>query len=194
MKVHSNSNILGTSSEGLIEAGTFLPPTGTFRKSYVSQKNKPRTLERKTLREIFIGNHQFTAIFIGTCPAGYKPNVHLMEKFWKDTRGYPIRRLVIQSSYHSHVMKILPNYVDKDEEAIAEASFYSEEQLDVSISLTNRVGLMSWFTSYFGDKIPPSVVLMVRPDQYIAEAKLVKHEKDLDEALTFISSHYIRSK
>ncbi|CAO3647085.1 unnamed protein product [Mucor hiemalis] len=189
----NTSNILGTSSKGLIQPGQFFPESSTLRKSFVSKANKQRLVQRNSIHELLIGSQQHAVIFIGTCLAGSRPNEHLMEKFWKNTRSYPIRRLVIQSPWHSHLMKFFPEYITKEEEAIAENSFYCEERIDLPISLTNRVGLYPMLTSYFATQQPPSVILIVRPDLYVAGAKLVYNEKDVESALEFITSSYVTS-
>ncbi len=158
------------------------------------ETSKQRLIQRNTIHELLIDNQNYTAIFVGTCLGGSKPNTHLMEKFWKDTRAYPVRRLIIQSAWHSHNMKIFPEYVTKDEREVAEESFYTEERMDLPISVTSRVGLLPLLNSYLASSTPPSVLVIVRPDLYVAEAKLINNEIDLDEALKFLSSTIIAPK
>jgi hypothetical protein len=165
-----------------------------LRKSHISKAHKQRFIQRNSLHELLINNEKYVAIFVGTCLSESKPNTHLMEKFWKDTRAYPIRRLVIQSTWHSHYTKIFPKYVTKDEQDIAEESFYTEERMDLPISVTSRVGLLPLLNSYLASSTPPSVLVIVRPDLYVAEAKLINNEIDLDEALKFLSSTIIAPK
>jgi hypothetical protein len=144
-----------TSSKGLIEAGHFLPETATMRKSFIVSNNRPRYIQRCSLRELLIDNQEFTVIFVASCLASTKPNVHLMEKFWKDTRSKPVRRLVIQSTYHSGTAGKLPDYITEEEAATAEDAFYSEENSNLSNSVSNRIGLYPLLTSYFAGQQPP---------------------------------------
>lgn len=182
------SKALGTSTKGLIQPGHFLPDSSTLRKSLMTKANKQRLIQRNTVHELLIDNQNYTAIFVGTCFGGTKPNNHLIEKFWNDTRAYPIRRLVIQSAWHCHNMKYFPEYITKDEESIAEASFYTEERMDNPVSITNRVGLYSLLNSYLASNTPPSVLVIVRPDLYVADAKLIRSETDLEDAIKYLSS------
>ncbi|KAI9475716.1 MAG: FAD binding domain-containing protein [Benjaminiella poitrasii] len=190
----SVSKFMGVSDKGLIQAGQFLPDTGTLRKSIIIRHKAPhKKIERLTLREALIDNKSFTVAFIGTCLSGTLPNWALMEKFWKDTRVYHpyVRRLVIESAWHTRLIGRYPKYITEDEYSIAEESFYSEERIDLPISVTNRVGLYPLLSSYFASEKPASVVLFIRPDLYIVQAKLVTNETQLDEALSYLSSLYI---
>lgn len=180
-----------TSDKGLIESGHFLPETSNLRKSFIiSASKRSRRIERHTLRELLIDNEKYTVIFVATCLPSTRPNSHLVEKFWKDTRPKPVRRLVIQSAHHSNFMAKLPEFVSDEEASIAEESFYSEERSDLPNSVSNRVGLYPLITSYFAGQQPPNVVLFVRPDLYVSHAKLVTHEAELDTALQFLSTLY----
>jgi hypothetical protein len=189
--IDPNSGIMGTSDKGLIQIGQFLPETGTLRRSILPKSKRPhRVIQRNSLHELLLGNENYTAILVGTCFSGQLPNNYLIEKFWKETRSYPIRRLVIQSACHCHLMGKYPDYVLKEEESIAEESFYSEERIDLPISVTNRVGLFPLLNSYFASEKPPSVLLIIRPDLYIAHSKLINNEGELDSALQFLSSTF----
>lgn len=179
-----------TSDKGLIEAGHFLPETATLRKSYNISTKRSRYIQRYSLRELFIENHKFTVILVASCLASTKPNVHLIEKFWKDTRSKPVRRLVIQSTHNSRAMGKLPEYILEEEASTAEDSFYSEENSNLSNSVSNRVGLYPSLTSYFAGEQPSSVVLFVRPDLYVSHAKFVTNEDELEDALKFLSKIY----
>jgi hypothetical protein len=177
---------LGTSDKGLIKAGNYLPDTGVLRKSLVPCSKK--TIDRLSLGEILIGCHQYAVIFVGTCFSGTSPNLDMMQQFWKNTAVYPVRRLVIESAWHCHLSGRYPRFVTEVERAIAEESFYSEERIDLSISVTNRVGLYPFLPS---SGKAPSVVLVIRPDSYIAHAKLVTNTAELDEALKYLSDTFI---
>jgi hypothetical protein len=185
---------LGESDKGLLEVGHYLPDSGTLRKSFVPaasrSKNRPRTIQRQTLREILIDNQQHAIILVGTCFAGTLPNTHLIEKFWKDTRRYPAKRIVIESAWHNHHTGHFPDYITKEEESIAEESFYSEERMDPPISVTSRVGLYNLLASYFSSGTPPCVMLVVRPDLYVAHVKLVTNEAELDHAMEYVASTF----
>lgn len=187
------SEIMGTSDKGLLQVGQFLPDSGSLRRSFVPKKSNnypPRMIQRNTIRELLIGNEKYAAIFVGTCFSGSLPNLDLIEKFWKDTRKLPIRRFIIQSTWHSHLAKYFPDYIEKEEESIAEESFYNEEIIDLPISLTNRVGLLPLLNSLFAATKPPSVLCIVRPDLYVAHVKLINNESDLDNALSFFTNTF----
>jgi hypothetical protein len=173
---------LGTSDKGLIKVGDYLPDTGVLRKSIIPYSKK--RIERLSLGEILVGCDQYTVLFVGTCFSGTSPNIDMIECFWKSTAIYPVRRLVIESAWHCHLSGQFPKFVSKDERTIAEESFYSEERIDLTISVTNRVGLYPFLPS---SGKAPSVVLVVRPDSYIAHAKLVTSPAEVDEALEFLS-------
>lgn len=173
---------MGTSDKGLIKAGDYLPDTGFLRKSIVPRSMKK--IERLSLGEVLIGCNQYTVIFVGTCFSGTSPNLDMVERFWKNTTIYPIRRLVIESAWHCQSISQFPKFVGEAERMIAEESFYSEERMDLSISVTNRVGLYAFLPN---SGKPPSAVVIVRPDSYIAHAKIVTSIAELDEALKFLS-------
>jgi hypothetical protein len=184
------SCIMGTSGKGLIQVGQFLPDSSTLRRSIVPKSKKQRIIQRNSIRELLIGNERYTAIFVGTCFSASLPNVDLIEKFWKETRAFPIRRLVVQSAWHSHFMKNYPEYISQEEESIAEESFYSEERIDLPISVTSRVGLLPLLTSVFASTKPPSVVVIVRPDLYVAHSQIINSETDLGNALQLLSATF----
>ncbi|KAI7900236.1 FAD binding domain-containing protein [Cokeromyces recurvatus] len=190
----SVSNIMGISDKGLIQAGQFLPITDTLRKSIrLRHKSQCNIIQRLTLRDILIHNTSFVAVFIGTCLSSTLPNSALMEKFWKDMRAYhsKVRPIIIQSAWHNHVTGKYPDYITKEEYDLAEESFYSEEQINSPTSITQRVGLYPILSSYFASEQPPNVVLFIRPDLYIAQAKLVANEAQLEEVLKYLSSLYV---
>ncbi|KAI8642586.1 FAD binding domain-containing protein [Parasitella parasitica] len=179
------------SDKGLIEAGKFLPDTAPLRKSFVTSAGKgPRRIERSSLRELLIDNEKYIVIFIATCLPSTRPNLDLIKKFWIDTRSKPVRRLVIQSAYHSTYMAKLPDFVTDEEASTAEESFYSEERNNLPNSVSNLIGLYPLLSSYFAGQRPSSVVLFVRPDIYISHARLVTNEAELDTALEFLSELY----
>lgn len=183
------SKLMGTSDKGLIKAGAFLPDTGVLRKTFIAHKSHfLDRVERLGLRDILVRNTQYVAIFIGTCFPYHSPNMDLIEKFWKYTRAFPIRRIVVQSVWHIYQAKELPSFISKDEYEIAEHSFFGEERIDLPISLTQRVGLYPLLASFFASTKPASVVLFVRPDLYISQANLVNNEAELNSALAHLSS------
>ncbi|CAO3648268.1 unnamed protein product [Mucor fragilis] len=188
--VNVSSIMTETSDKGLIEAGHFLPETATMRKSFIISSKRTRYIQRYSLREILIDNQEFTVIFIASCLASTKPNVDLIEKFWKDTRSKPVRRLVIQSTHHSKTAGKLPDYITEEEASTAEDAFYSEENSNLPNSVSNRIGLYPLLTSYFAGQQPASVMLFVRPDLYVSHAKLVANESELKSALKFLSTIY----
>jgi hypothetical protein len=174
---------MGVSDKGLVKVGEFVPDTAALQRTYTTSSTRVRTIPRKTFRELISQSDKYAVIFVATSPARVLPNVSLIEKFWKSTESYPVNRLVIQSAWHCHFMRQLPEYViDKSS---AEESFYSEIRFDVSTSVTQRIGLYSYVSS---SSTPPCALLVVRPDMYVAHANLVSNEKDLEKALGFVSS------
>ncbi|KAI8370046.1 FAD binding domain-containing protein [Choanephora cucurbitarum] len=180
------SGIIGSSDKGLIKAGEFLPYCGGLRKSIIPRHEAPNTIQRYYLRDLFIRTNKYTALFLGTCPSSTSPDLSLLKKFWIDTRQLPIRRIVIQSSWHTR-QSSFPSWISEDEKEEAKQSFYTEEGFDRADSVSNHIGLYSIATSYFAGKKPYSVVLIVRPDLHVAHAKLVQSENELDTALSFFS-------
>lgn len=181
---------MGTSDKGLIKVGDFVPDAATLRKSFTSSSmSRVKTIERKTLRELVAQSNKYSVILTATCPSGVLPNTTLIEQFWKKTSSLPVKRFVIQSACHCHFMKQLPEYASDSTEA--EESFHTEIKFDAPTSITQRIGLYSYLSSIFASSIPPCALLVVRPDMYVAHAKLVYDEKDLEGALQFISSLFV---
>ncbi|KAL9555383.1 hypothetical protein MBANPS3_002382 [Mucor bainieri] len=187
---NTSSIMTEISDKGLIQAGHFLPETATMRKSFSISSKRSRHIKRYSLRELLIDNQQFTVIFIVSCLVSTKPNVHLMQKFWVDTRSKPVRRLVIQSTHHNKTTGKLPDYITEEEASTAEDAFYSEENSNLPNSVSNRIGLYPLLTSYFAGQEPASVVLFVRPDLYVSHAKLVTNTSELESALQFLTTMY----
>ncbi|KAI8084101.1 FAD binding domain-containing protein [Gilbertella persicaria] len=189
------SDIMDTSDKGLTSVGEFVPDCGRLRKSIIPRHQKPGLIQRYTLRDLVTFVQTYSVIFIGTCLPNQTPNMDLMEKFWKKTRKYPVKRLVIQSVWHVLRAGQFPSFVDMEEEQEeAKNSFFSEERMDSSISVTNVIGLYPLISSYFATPNPPSVLLVVRPDMYIAQSKFLNNESDLDNALKFLSTTFTRSQ
>ncbi|RCH97760.1 hypothetical protein CU098_005566, partial [Rhizopus stolonifer] len=163
----THSKILGISDKGLIQAGHFLPNTGTIRLRTLEKRTAQ--LKRLNLREIMIGLNKFSIILIGTSPSGTNPNSQLIEAFWNLARLYPVKRIVIESSWHTHFNRY-PDFVLEEEKQ--DGSFYAEENMDSPVSVTKSVGLSYLFPKYTNGPTP-SVLLFVRPDFYVAQSKVV---------------------
>lgn len=188
-----NSSIMGTSDKGLLQVGHFLPESSVLRKSIVGNK-KQKIIERKSLHEILVGNEQYVALYVSNRLSQSTPNTDLIERVWKDTRGYPVRRLVVQSAWHSQYGSKYPEFVTKEEESVAEEAFYSEERIDLPNSVTSLVGLLPLLNSLFAStKNPPSVLVIIRPDLYIAHSQVITNEVDFEKALHFFSDQYVSS-
>lgn len=183
--VCNESKLIGTSDKGLISAGQFLPDTSPLRKTFLKSN---KFIERKSIRELLVGNDKFVAIFIDTCYSGTKPHIEQMELFWKLTRNLPIRRFIIRSAWHCHSAGKFPSFIEKDEELIAQDSFYTEERIDLSMSVTNRILSIPFYGSIFSSNSTPCVVLIVRPDLYIANAQIIKDNDTLEHSLKFFDS------
>ncbi|KAI8363941.1 FAD binding domain-containing protein [Blakeslea trispora] len=183
------SGILGSSDKGLIKTGEFLPHCGVLRKSIIPRNEIPKTIQRYRFRDLFVRMEKYTAVYLGACPSSVLPNLDLLKKFWIDTRQLPIRRVVIQSSWHNR-QSGFPSWINEDEKDEAKQSFYIEEAFDQVDSVSYHTGLYSISASYFAGSKPYSAVLIVRPDLHIAHAKLVQNEADLDAALDFFSSMF----
>ncbi len=186
----STSKILGTSDKGLIKPGYFLPDTEPLRQHKFGKRLG--IIPRLNLRETLIQNDKFAVIFIGTCYSGANPNKDLMAAFWKYARSYPVKRIVVESSWHVH-FNHYPDFVLQQEEHDAQSSFYSEERLDSTLSLTSRSGLLSYFPKYLSGPTP-SAVLFVRPDLYVAQSKIVYNKDDLKAAMEYLNVIYVNKE
>ncbi|CAO3685926.1 unnamed protein product [Rhizopus stolonifer] len=183
----AHSNILGISDKGLIEAGHFLPNTGTVRLRTFEKRTSQ--LKRLNLREMMIGLNKFSIIFIGTSPSGTNPNIQLIEAFWNLARPYPVKRIIVESSWHTHFNRY-PDFVLEEEKQ--DGSFYAEESMDSPVSVTKSVGLNYLFPKYTNGPTP-SVLLFVRPDLYVAQSKVVYCQNDLEQALSYLDTLFFSS-
>lgn len=183
---------MGTSDKGLVNVGDFLPDATAVKKSYITSRGREKSIQQKTLREIVSESNKYTVILVATCPSSVLPNTPVVEQFWKLTESYtPIKSLVVQSVYHNHFMRQLPSYIT-DAQA-AEDSFYSEIRMDSPFSVTQRIGLYSYITSIFGSSsaLSPCALVVVRPDLYVAHAKIVNNVEELNESFKFVSSIFV---
>ncbi|ORE15576.1 hypothetical protein BCV71DRAFT_31791 [Rhizopus microsporus] len=185
--VDGGSKLLGTSDKGLIKAGHFLPDSEGLRQRTLEKRTS--LIRRLNLHEILIGTTQYTAILVATCPSQTKPRLDLLEKFWIHARPYPVKRIIVESSWHTHFNQY-PLFVLPQEEQDAQTSFYSEERMDSPYSITSRVGLLPLFPKYF-DGPSPCVLVIVRPDLYVAQSKTVYNENDLVSALEYFKTHLL---
>lgn len=177
-----SSNLIGTSDKELLKGGLFLPVMEGLRQSYFSHfEPGRRILQRLSLQDILFKNTQYITMLVATGFSSTEPSLKRIEKFWTITKKYPVRRLVIQSSYHIHRLKSLPSFVPKEDAEIAECSLYAEERMDSPLSVTNRVGLYP----YLVDKshVSPYALVIIRPDLYVVESKLIYTEADLEKAV-----------
>ncbi|KAI8881007.1 hypothetical protein K501DRAFT_189987 [Backusella circina FSU 941] len=181
----SDSKILGTSDKGLIKSGTFFPDTVPLRKRFVPSGES--LIERRSLRSYLTNNHQYVLLFVNTCHPANLPNEDILKTFWKRSKSYPVRRLVIQSPWHAHTTA-RPEYVTPDEFQDVENGFYIEERIEDTMSVTSRVGLLPLLSKYFGSSQEPSVLLMIRPDFYVTHARVVSNEADLESAYKYIDT------
>lgn len=187
--VNNESKLIGTSDKGLILAGQYFPDTGPLRKSFFPKTGYSRTIERKSLREILVGNTEFVALFIDTCHSGTKPHTEQMEMFWTLTRNLPIRRIIVRSAWHCHSANVFPSFVTKEEESTAEESFYTEERIDLPMSVTNRIVSVPFYGSFFAGNTKPCVVMILRPDLYIANAEIITDDNStLEHSLKLFDS------
>lgn len=167
---------------------------GTLRKSYATEYS-PGMLQSKTLHEILSQNRNYTVILVSTSYSNYYPHDDLIQQFWTNTRGYPIRRLVIRSSWHVNQMKYLPEFIPEEEASIAKDSFYSELNMENSDSVTKKIGLEQFFSNRFltpsNDQIQPKALLFIRPDLFVASSKIIHNEQQLDEAIKYLDTLFL---
>ncbi|KAI8889370.1 hypothetical protein K501DRAFT_329168 [Backusella circina FSU 941] len=180
-----HSKILGTSDKGLIKVGTFFPDTVPLRKRFFS--SGLAVIERRTLRAFLVNVHQLSLVLVNTSYPGNVPNEKLVEAFWKKSRSYPVRRIVIQSPWHTHTTS-RPRYVEKNEIEDAENGFFVEDRMDDPISATSRVGMLPLLSKSPTSESQPCVLMIIRPDFYVSHACVIRKEADLEQAYESIDA------
>jgi hypothetical protein len=134
-----------------------------------------------------LNNHRFTLVLVNTCHPTHLPNENVAKEFWIKSRAYPVRRIVVQSPWHTHTAS-KPEYVTKEEEQDADNGFYIEERIEDPISVTSRVGLLPLLSKYLNNDKQPSVLLMLRPDMYVTHARVIHSEADLESAYDYVDA------
>ncbi|KAI8884706.1 hypothetical protein K501DRAFT_332508 [Backusella circina FSU 941] len=182
-----HSKILGTSDKGLISTGTFLPDTVPLRKRFIPAGES--IIERRTLRSFLTSIHRFIVILVNTSYSTNLPNEGTVKSFYEYTsKHFPsIKRIVIQSPWHTHTTARL-DYVKKEDGI--ENEFYIEERIEDPISVTSRVGLLSLLSKNSSRSKQPSVLLLVRPDFYVAHARTINEQGDLDSAFEYLNTFF----
>ncbi|KAI8887236.1 hypothetical protein K501DRAFT_242649 [Backusella circina FSU 941] len=180
-----SSKILGTSDKGLIKVGEFFPDTVPLRKRFIPLGES--LIERRTFRSFLLNNHRFTLVLVNTSHSTNLPNEKIAKEFWTKSRSYPVRRIVIQSPWHTHTAS-KPDYVTKDEVQDADNGFYIEERIEDPISVSSRSGLLPLLSKYLNNDSQPSVLLMLRPDMYVTHARIIHNEADLESAYEYVDS------
>ena len=168
-------------TKGLIEPGKFMLDTGVLRKRIITND-----LERRTLHQVLQGNTgKIFMIWIGSRPSRVD-QCPWTSGFWNKfiSRNYAaVRPVVIESTWHMHT-NTAPAYVD--ELQTAEAAFWTEDKWDADDSVSKRVGLVD----HMRDKIIPAVIVVVRPDLYVAFSCLVTSLKDMDSAFEYLDGYF----
>lgn len=168
---------------------------GYLRKSY-ALKYTLGMLQPKSLQEVISESNDYTLLFVSTSYSNYYPFEDLIKQFWISTRGYPVRRLVIRSSWHVNQMKYLPEYIKEEEASAALESFYSEISMESSESITKKVGLEQFFSNRFlktsDTEIQPKALILIRPDLHVASSKIIYNEQELNKALAYLDSIFVK--
>lgn len=184
-----SSEMIGVSDKGLLQAGVFLPTMEGLRQSYTTHfESGRRLLQKMSLQDILHKNRDYVAMFVTTGFTSTEPSLQCAEAFWTAARKYPVRRLIIQSNYHVYRMKYLPDFISNDEmvDGMAEHAFYCEERMDSPLSVTNRVGLYPYLVHK--PQASPHALVIIRPDFYVAETKLIYTKEDVEKALGYFDS------
>ncbi|KAI9261425.1 FAD binding domain-containing protein [Phascolomyces articulosus] len=170
----------------LIAPGKFMPETAVLRKRVMTNK-----LERCTLHQVLATDTttQHAVLWICSRPSRF-PSHPLTETFWTkffDSKilSATIRPIIIESTWNVQICRS-PDYVQQEQQHIAETAFWSEDHWDVYDSISKRIGL----AEHMYDKPEtPAAIVIVRPDLYIAYSNLVHSAKDIDNAFDFLDGY-----
>ncbi|KAI8976155.1 FAD binding domain-containing protein [Pilobolus umbonatus] len=187
-KLTLHSDIMGTSDTPLIKEGVFIPESAPLRRKIIKRMGRSQ-MERIPIREILKRTDQYTLILLCTGHPRNRPNTEMIQHFWKSRRSYPMKKVIVESSWHSRTNRC-PLFVDDNEIEMATDSFYIEENMEVSDSITKRVGLFPLLSKYFKDSNPPSALVIVRPDLYVAQASIIRSVSDIETSLFLMDSLY----
>ncbi|KAI9314423.1 FAD binding domain-containing protein, partial [Dichotomocladium elegans] len=180
MCIATESPLLLASSEHLIQPGAYLPETITLRRRFIGE------LERKTLRQILAGptpNH--AVVFVCARPSRFDP-CRLVSDFWRLVREMGPRNarpVVIESTWHVHHNSI-PAFATADDKD----AFWTEDHWDAEHSVTKRIGLDKFLNEM---PVPPSALVVIRPDLYVTQATLIRSQNDIKLALASLGTYLI---
>lgn len=189
----------------MITAGKFLPETALLLKRSISNDGSEHLLEKKTLHQIVSRTGKHTALWVSTRPAGYNPS-SLTSKFWNKLQtsfGNSIRPVIIESIWHASEYSLakeikvnIANLCGNDKQRIIIVEKLESENFWVEYhpsntydSITKMVGLQSHFDDCSITEEPPTALVIVRPDLYIAHATLVNSEDDINKAFAFLNTY-----
>ncbi|KAF1797630.1 FAD binding domain-containing protein [Mucor lusitanicus] len=194
----------------LIEAGKFLPETALLLKRSIANDEPAHLLERKTLHQIVSNTGKHTVLWVSTRPAAYNASP-LTLLFWgklQTSFGNTIRPVIVESMWHVPEYSLASDIEiriselcngDKQRIVIAEKleseNFWVEYHHPASTydSITKLIGLETHLKTCRPADVqdPPSALVIVRPDLYIAHSTLVNTAQDIDRAFEFLHGYLI---
>ncbi|KAL9546938.1 hypothetical protein MBANPS3_006429 [Mucor bainieri] len=209
LALEASSPLVNTVPEPpLIEAGKFLPETALLLKRSIANDGPEHLLERKTLHQIVSNTGKHTALWVSTRPAAYASSP-LTPLFWSKLQtnfGNSIRPVIVESMWHvpeyslaKDIEAKISQLCENDEQRIVIAEKLESENFWVEYhpsstydSITKMVGLQAHLDTCSTDtEHPPSALVLVRPDLYIAHSTLVNTEEDIDRAFEFLHTYLI---
>ncbi|KAI8367469.1 uncharacterized protein BYT42DRAFT_127390 [Radiomyces spectabilis] len=179
LSIESNSPLLRpspSSSSYLISPGQFMPDTNPWRRRTLSDSSQ---FVQKTLRQILHKSPRHTALWISARHMWQNSDT-LASVFWRKVSNYreAVRPIIVETS--SHVGKYgNPDYVDDGSEENLWVDYHSSV-------LSKRIGLDQYLSNH---ENPPTALIILRPDLYVAHSCLVNTPEDIDEALSFLSTY-----
>ncbi|GAN00992.1 monooxygenase FAD-binding protein [Mucor ambiguus] len=192
----------------LIEASKFLPETALLLKRSIANDRPEHLLERKTLHQIVSNTGKHAALWISTRPAAYASSP-LTSLFWSKLQTSfrdSIRPVIVESMWHvpeyslaKDIETKISELCENDEQRMVIAKKLESENFWVEYhpsssydSITKMVGLQEHLDKCSADtEHPPSALVIVRPDLYIAHSTLINTEEDIDKAFEFLHTYLL---
>lgn len=201
MTIDGASPLIVKSHPSLIKTGAFLPETALLLKRSLNTESP--TLDRKSLHQIVHASGKHIVLLVATRPKIYEP-CSLVTTFWrKFQNNNNVRPLVIESVWHvpeydlaEEIKKEIENCHKGNQEAIAAVERTQSENFWIEYhpshttdSITQLVGLQNIFNNNMTGELPPTALLIIRPDLYIAYSMLAEDEADVDNAISFLHTY-----
>jgi hypothetical protein len=169
----------------LVEPGTMVKDSNPLVRRCVEDD----AVERLTLRQILFNytTHNKHVAMLVTSRYASQPLFPWTEYFYKaplpkETWG----RVIIEPSCGVNSYR-LPFYVKEDKED-ARNVFWIEDHVRLvedQFTVSKRVGL----TEYLNEANPPAVLVVIRPDLYIAHSCLVRSQSDIDKVFDLLGTY-----